>query len=77
MGNPVAPQAAIIFMNFVEQKFLSMFSDSNIYWKRYIDDVLLIYPSDMNCKDILQTANLIHKDIQFTMQTPNADGFLA
>ena len=78
MGNPVAPQLAIIFMDFVEQKLLDRLSsqDSYIHWKRYIDDVFLVFPSHLDCNDILQLANQIHSKIKFSMQLPNDDGFL-
>ena len=37
MGNPIAPQLAIIYMHYVERKILSRITQI-IFWKRYIDD---------------------------------------
>ena len=76
MGNPIAPQSAIIFMNFIEQKLLSEFQTVKLQWKRYLDDCFLIYPSHLNCAEILNIANLIHRSIKFTMELPNGEGFL-
>ena len=75
MGNPIAPQAAVIFMNYVEQKILSSQSDE-IHWKRYIDDIFIIYPSHVNIENLLSCANGTHASINFTMELPNLEGFL-
>ena len=50
MGTPCAPQMANLFLNHYEQK-ISSFSSNLLIWKRYIDDILIIWSGD---RDSLQ-----------------------
>ena len=77
MGNPLAPQVAIIYMDSIENKILESFPiNMRPQWKRYIDDVFLIWPRSNNLQAILNKCNMVSKYIKFTSETPNDDGLL-
>ena len=66
MGNNVAPTLATIFMNFVEHKILEALPNI-IFWKRYLDDVFIIY-ENMNNSVLLEGANAAHPSIRFKIE---------
>jgi len=70
MGNPIAPQVAIIFMHYIEKIFLSN-NPAVIAWYRYIDDVFVCWGPNQNAESLLQNANSINPHIQFTMEIPS------
>ena len=74
MGNPVAPQLAIIYMNYIETSILNLLPNC-YFWKRYIDDIFIIYEDTTNT-NILEIANSVNKNIQFTIEHPNSEGHL-
>ena len=47
MGNPVAPQLAIIYMNHIETPILNLLPQC-YFWKRCIDDIFIIYVDTTN-----------------------------
>jgi len=74
MGNPVAPQLAIIYMNYIESKILNLLPNC-IFWQRYIDDIFIVYEHN-DSVDILNIANSVNNKTQFTIEYPNNDGHL-
>ena len=73
MGNNLAPTLAIIYMNKLDAGILSSFNDGALSLKRYIDDMFVIWHSDLDPNFILSTANSLNKAIQFTMEQPTND----
>ena len=69
MGNPLAPQLAIIYMNTVESNILNSIR-KDIHWKRYIDDCFVFWEDDITAEEILETANKVSDNIQFTLEKP-------
>lgn len=47
MGTKMAPAYANLFMNNLEEKFLQDCHPSPTIWKRFIDDILVIWPGSM------------------------------
>lgn len=75
MGNALAPQIAIIYMFHLEQELLSRIPEI-LLWVRYIDDCLVVWKDGTNGNDILKEANKINPYIQFTLESPDNNGFL-
>ena len=76
MGNPLAPQVAIIYMDSVEREIIISRINQSIYWKRYIDGIFIATTTDVPVEDILDIANNVSSCIQFTLERPNENGFL-
>ncbi|MEL7308687.1 MAG: hypothetical protein AAGK05_13000, partial [Pseudomonadota bacterium] len=69
MGSNISCSCAIIFMNFVENQILLELGEKIIIWKRYIDDVFLVY-KDLRSSEILEQCNDVHPNICFTFEAP-------
>ena len=68
MGTKMAPSYANIFMDDVEQEFLSRQPTRPHLWLRYIDDILCIWPSS-NREELmgfLEALNSFHPTLRFT-----------
>ena len=84
MGARFAPPFAIIFMYELERKILNDIGSTEIeirLFKRYIDDIVIIYKDlTSECKwhtdNVLSHFNKFSKNIQFTIELPNEDGFI-
>ncbi|MEL7308257.1 MAG: hypothetical protein AAGK05_10605 [Pseudomonadota bacterium] len=75
MGNPLAPQLAIIYMHKVEMLILEK-TKCVLKWKRYIDDIFVIWPSDFTSAEVLKTANSVSSKIKFTFEPASLEGCL-
>jgi len=75
MGNPLAPQIAIIYMHYIEQEIIAR-EPGILNWFRYIDDIFVVWKESTNANNILQTANSINPHIKFTIETPSTEGKL-
>jgi len=75
MGNPLAPQVAIIYMDHVEKRIISRLNHP-IQWRRYIDDIFIVWNNDTTPNDILNIANNVNEAIQFTLEKPNSNNEL-
>ena len=75
MGNPLAPQLAIIYMDSVE-KIIHHKTNSVLKWKRYIDDVFVIWPSEWTIDNVLEVANSVCPKIKFTSEVASSEGCL-
>ena len=67
MGNNAAPPLAIIYMDFIEKQILEKCHHITL-WKRYIDDIFVVF--DCNSDLLLNVANSINPNIQFTFEGP-------
>ena len=76
MGSPLSPVAACLFMEMMERDhFLDIMGEESI-WYRYIDDVLIVVPRDLDLDDKLSRLNEVHNKIQFTLEKEQ-DGSLS
>ena len=64
MGSPVSVSAANLVMEDVEERALSTFDNSLLFWKRYVDDTGTAIPTD-KVESLLQHLNGIEDSIQF------------
>ena len=70
MGTKLAPSFANIFMSWFEDKFVYTYTPKPLIWKRYIDDIFMIWPHGKNSLDIfVNHLNSSHNTIKFTAET--------
>ena len=75
MGNSASCPVAIIFMDYIEQQILNFFGSKIKFFKRYCDDIFLIYYG-VDETEILQFCNDVNPNINFTLEVPS-NGALA
>ena len=67
MGTRMAPNYAIIFMHKIETELLQKSPLQPSFFKRFIDDIFLIWPhGEEELQKFLQMINHHHKTIKFT-----------
>ena len=78
MGTKMAPAYANLFMAELEEKLLRNHTTDPILWKRYIDDILCIWPGSQQSLDhFIQYLNGAHPTIKFTCESsPHSVDFL-
>ena len=69
MGNNLSCACAIIFMDYIEQQVISKLGDRVKLWKRYVDDVFVIF-DDITIEELLVECNDVHPNISFTIEEP-------
>ena len=69
IGTKFAPPYACIFMDFIETKFLKTQAMKPWLWKRFIDDIFLIWTdSEKNLNKFLKDLNEFHPYLRFTYE---------
>ena len=69
MGTKLAPAYANIFMGKLEQTILSSPPLKPSYYKRYIDDILILWPhSETELNKFISSLNTFHPSIKFTTE---------
>ena len=69
MGTKLAPVYANIFMGALEHTILSHATLKPSYYKRYIDDIFILWPhSEADLKKFLLYINTLHPSIKFTSE---------
>ena len=66
MGTCFSPTIANIFMSVVSRKFLKTQPVQPLLLRRYIDDVLIIWPHKENLNQFLTELNNHHPNLKFT-----------
>ena len=66
MGTRMAPNYAIIFMDKIETELLQKSPLQPTFFKRFIDDIFLIWPHGEELQKFLEMINNHHKTIKFT-----------
>ena len=70
MGTKLAPSFANIFMGWFEDTFVYTYKTQPLLWKRYIDDIFMIWPHGQYAlDDFVNHLNKSHKTIKFTAET--------
>ena len=69
MGSKSSPAYANIFMGKLEKEILSQVTLKPLYYKRYIDDLLVLWEhSEDELKDFISNLNTFHPTIKFTYE---------
>ncbi len=67
MGTKMAPSYANLFMSSLEEKFQHTLNKKPLLWKRYIDDIILIWPGPpQEVSTMMDNLNKFHETIKFT-----------
>ena len=70
MGTKVTPSFANIFMSWFEDKFVYTYTPKPLLWKRYIDDIFMIWPHGQeSLNEFVKHLNNSHKTIKFTTES--------
>ena len=68
MGSPLSPVAACLFMETLEESDYCKIIGEDSIWLRYVDDVLVVVPKDMDLEAKLKELNNVNEKIQFTIE---------
>ena len=68
MGSPLSPAAACLFMELLGEEHFKNIMGQETAWLRYVDDVLIVTPDDIDVEDKLQRLNAIEPKIQFSIE---------
>jgi hypothetical protein len=68
-GSPISSTVAEIYIQYLEEQHVKQWLDSRrIYYKRYVDDILITYDlNKINEHEILNEVNNIDKHLQFKL----------
>ena len=70
MGTKLAPSFANIFMGWFEDGFVYTYKLQPLLWKRYIDDIFIVWQHGENELDeVVRHLNDQHKTIKFTKES--------
>ena len=76
MGTPMAPTIANICMGYLEENVIkkSIINHNNIFWKRYIDDIFIIWPDSKDeLLSFIEVINASHETIKFTHEASDRE----
>lgn len=68
MGSPLSPVAACLFLEMLEEDQFSKIMGPDTKWYRYVDDVLIVVPEELDLNKKLRELNEVHRNIQFTLE---------
>ena len=69
MGTKMAPAYANIFMGTLKSRILSQTTPSSIHWKRYTDDIFLVWADTKeSLEQFIKSINDLHPCINFTTE---------
>ena len=73
MGSPIASSMATIFMNHVEEQMINYAGNLPTFYRRYVDDIFLIFENQCDCQPFYDYMNSIHPSIKFTFESENCN----
>ena len=69
MGTKMAPNFANLYMAYFEKEYIFNYRIQPLYYRRYIDDVILIWPSTLEeLQRFQEHVNQVHPTIKFTFE---------
>ena len=68
MGNPLSPVLSNLYMELFEKKILNRILPRNVVWFRYVDDIICIWPNNLDENVFLMSLNDLVPSIKFTME---------
>ena len=74
MGTKMAPAYANLFMGKIEDQLRSIGGDNILLWKRFIDDIFLVWTgTEDELRMFLTDINKVHRTIQFTCELSHSE----
>ena len=67
MGSPLGPTLANIFVGFHESRLFENTIKPGVYF-RYVDDIFVIFSSELDCGCFHEKLNLLHPALKFTVE---------
>ena len=74
MGSPLSPVAACLYLEKLEEEHYLGIMGPDTMWMRYIDDVLIVIPKDIDIEQKVQRLNTVDANIQFTLEKEAGGG---
>ena len=71
MGFPLSSFGACLYMEMLEKEHYMNIMGSATIWHRYVDDVFLAAPQEIDLKEKLEQLNAVEGRIQFTLEVEN------
>ena len=68
MGNPLSPLLSNLYMEFFERQHLPAIIHIPLHWFRYVDDILVVLPDDIDVNQLLNGLNGQVPSIKFTVE---------
>ena len=68
MGSPLSPILANLYMEMFESELLPTISPAPVAWFRYVDDILAVWPDDLNFDEFFRKVNKLSPSIEFTTE---------
>ena len=68
MGSPLSPVAACLYMEWLEKHNYQKIMGVDVLWVRYVDDILVVAPQNMDLNKKLEELNLVDPKIQLTIE---------
>ena len=69
MGSPLSPVAACLYMEMLEHEQFEHIMGAGTTWLRYVDDIFVLVPENIDLKEKLDQLNAVEERIQFTLET--------
>ena len=74
MGTKLAPSYANLFMTKFEEKYVYTYPLQPKLWKRFIDDIFLIWPYGMDLLlEFIDHLNIVHPNTKFTSDSSDTE----
>ena len=76
MGIKMAVAFEVVFMAHIEKQLLAASSQKPIFWKRFIDDIFLVWTlTEKEISNFIDFANSFHATIKFTHEVSSEKSF--
>ena len=71
MGNPLSPVISNLYMEYFETRFLPTICNFRLPWYRYVDDILCLWPKNVDPHQFLGKLNSLVPSISFKIEEEN------
>ena len=68
MGSPLAPTLASVFLSKIENKIKLFDGNQPLVYKRYVDDIFLVFKNQADVLPFLNFMNSLHSNVTFTVE---------
>ena len=68
MGSPLSGVLANLYMEYLEDELLPTLAEQPLLWLRYVDDVFIIWPDNLDFENFFSRVNTLAPTINFTVE---------